>query len=208
MSKKIHEDVILLISLKKLIDNGLSADKYTFLYLLHIEERWKLSQYIEKCGGFSGQKKLDLINLGYIEKKNINNRSINLNNLQTTEVFKKILTGEEESENVENWINDWYNLWPVGVKTGGYYLKTDKKGSLHKMKRFLVKHPEYTREDIMQATKNYLNEQSIKGYTYTKLAPYFIEKENLSVLAGECEILKETTPDVEHNEEGYGQHEL
>jgi len=39
MTKKIHEDVILLISLKKLIDNNMPIEDYLFLYMLYIDER-------------------------------------------------------------------------------------------------------------------------------------------------------------------------
>jgi len=208
MTKKIHEDVILLISLKKLIDNNMPIEDYLFLYMLYIDERWKLEQYTNNTYNISGKKILDLIDGGFIEKIRKDSFSIGYNNLRVTDVFKKILIGEEESENVENWINDWYDLWPRGVKSGGYYLKTDKKGSLNKMKRFLVKYPEYTKEDIMLATTNYLTEQSIKGYSYTKLAPYFIDKDGLSVLAGECEILNDIDPGTESQNIGYGEDEL
>ena len=62
----------------------------------------------------------------------------------------------------------------------------------------------------MEATKSYLNEQSIKGYTYSKLAPYFIEKRGMSVLSGECEHILETGEVTESSNltNMYGEEEL
>jgi hypothetical protein len=203
-----NEDVPILISLKKLLEYKLACEDYIFLYLLYIGERWKLSKYLTEVKNINAQKYLKLIESGMVEKINPHISTISLNNLNTTQKFKDIIEGINNEQKIENWIEKWYALWPPGIKTGGYYLKTDKTGSLRKMKRFVVKYPEYTQEDIMQATENYLREQSIKGYSFTKLAPYFIEKDGLSVLAGECEAVKEKATQVIMKGDMYGNEEL
>jgi hypothetical protein len=209
MSKKIHEDIQVLLSLKKLIDLNMSANDYTIVYLMGVNEVWKLSKYMEAANLDITTVAASLIERGYIKKTDETSESLKFSNLEVTNVLKDLLNGKEKDENVENWITDWYELWPTGIKSGGYYLKTDKKGSLRKMKNFLVNNPEYTRDLIMKATQNYLLEQSIKGYSYTKLAPYFIIKDGISVLAGECEVLENNLDLVDNqHHQVYGDNEL
>jgi hypothetical protein len=208
MSKKIHEDIQVLLSLKKLIDIKISANDYIIVYLMGVNEIWKLSKYLEAANLDITIAAGSLIERGFLKKTDKTNKSLEFNNLDVTNLLKELLNGKEKNENVENWITDWYELWPTGIKSGGYYLKTDKKGSLRKMKNFLINNPEYTRELIMKATQNYLLEQSIKGYSYTKLAPYFIIKDGISVLAGECEVLENNLDLIENNHQAYGEDEL
>lgn len=94
-------------------------------------------------------------------------------------------TESKQSTTVEEWINDWRELWPSGVKSGGYYLKSNKEDLLNKMSKFVKKY-KFTKDQIFEATKNYLTEQKSKGWTYTKLANYFIDKDNISILASYC----------------------
>jgi len=94
-------------------------------------------------------------------------------------------TESNQSTSVEEWINDWRELWPSGVKSGGYYIKSNKEDLLNKMNKFVKKY-KFTKEQIFEATKNYLTEQKNKGWAYTKLANYFIDKDNISILASYC----------------------
>ena len=204
---KIHEDVPILISLKKLINQNISADEYIVLYLLNISENWKLKQYLEIIDVDIAEITKSLIERKFLRKIN-DNDSVETGNLEVTNVLKNFLKKKSNDEDVEEWITEWYGLWPSGIKSGGYYLKTDKKGSLRKMKKFLVFNPEYDKEIIMKATKNYLLEQSIKGYAYTKLAPYFIDKDGLSILAGECEVLENNIELVNNGHQNYGEDEI
>jgi len=188
IEQSIYEDVNILLSLKKLIKYDVTASEFLFMYLIQIQEKWKLSVYNRGRRFFNEKQVLDLIERGYLEIINNDKSILDINNLRSTELFQKVLNGNTDGD-VEEWINEWYDLWPKGIKTGGYYLRADKFGALAKMKAFLVTYPMYGKDIIMNATKNYLTEQSIDGYKYTKLAPYFINKNGLSVLNGECEAV-------------------
>lgn len=49
----------------------------------------------------------------------------------------------------------------------------------------------YTREEIFEATKRYVQRFSLKNYNYMQIAHYFIEKQGVgSSLEAECESLK------------------
>ena len=107
---------------------------------------------------------------------------------------KKNLTFLENNRifaETSDFIERWFNLWPRGVKTGGLYVKTDKSGCKKKMNKFRRQHPNYTDDIILQATETYIN--STNGSGFMKLAPYFIEKNGVSVLEGCCEEILQGT---------------
>lgn len=92
---------------------------------------------------------------------------------------------------IKDWIEEYRNLFPKGVQSGGYLVRGDKKGCIKKMKEFINKYPEYAdKELILKATEHYIDSRSKDGYTYLKLAHYFIDKDGVSLLASYCELVK------------------
>ena len=89
------------------------------------------------------------------------------------------------------WIDEYRNLFPVGIRSGGFPVRGDRKGCIKKMKAFLELYPEYTKEIILKVTKNYVEMKKLEGYAYMQLAHFFINKEGISSLASECEDFKE-----------------
>ncbi len=43
-----------------------------------------------------------------------------------------------------------------------------------------------SKETILKATKKYIEDMKDRNYQYIKLAPYFIYKDNISLLEGYC----------------------
>ena len=112
---------------------------------------------------------------------------------------KKITTAKEVGE----WIQSWREIFPEGVNSGGYRYRGDKGSCLTKMIKFVNTH-DYSIEQIFQATKDYVERFSLKGYAYMQLAHYFIEKKGVgSTLSAECEGLAEKKPNVKEGE-NYG----
>ena len=186
------DDFIIPIDVKKLTELKISIEDFVILYLLAEGERYIAKEYLKAASKDIPYFMLRLLKTGLVEKINESSSIIGVSNIKPSQAFRELFSNYSSHEDVEKWIDEWYELWPVGIKSGGYYLRSDKAGSKRKLKKFLESHPHYTKEVVLEATKNYLNEQSIKGYQYTKLAPYFIGKDGLSVLAGECEHLLET----------------
>ncbi len=90
-------------------------------------------------------------------------------------------------ESVESWFDEWMEMFPTGVKSGGRLVKSDKQGCLKKMKKFVKDYP-FTKETILQATKEYLDEFQAKDWKFVKCATFFIHKmDEGSELAGRCE---------------------
>lgn len=100
-------------------------------------------------------------------------------------------------KDVVNWIEEWFNLWPKGIKSGGYYIRTDIGSCLRKMTDFVKDNPQYNKNIILSATKNYLSDRSKQRYLYTKLAPYFIKKDGVSLLDGFCQAIMDSDTDTD-----------
>src|SRR3990167_11507272 len=83
-------------------------------------------------------------------------------------------------------VDEWYELWPSGVKSGHHYVKSDKKGCFKKLGKFVHDYPEYSYDTILKATERYLNKCSMEAYKFIKFAPFFVSKDGVSVLEGWC----------------------
>lgn len=88
-------------------------------------------------------------------------------------------------DNVSDWIEQWVNLWPKGIKSGGYYVKPNKQDALSNMQKFVKKY-KFTKDQIFEATGNYLKEKERDNWAYCMLGSYFIMKNNMSQLANYC----------------------
>lgn len=169
--------------IKFLIDNNLPIEAYLVLHFIHKKDKDALNQYVKNCGKID-RKTIDFL----IINEYLCNPSgkLGFEDLQLTDKSLKIF----KEDNLD-WVDDWYELWPSGIKSAGYPIKSNPGNCKAKLKRFLKKYPKYTKEQIMEATKKYLNQMQQRDYSMCKLAPYFIEKEGMSVLAGEIDNLGE-----------------
>jgi len=95
-----------------------------------------------------------------------------------------------KTSSLEEFVENYRNLFPSGVKSGNRLVKGDKHGCLTKLKTFSIKYPEYTKEDILEATKVYIDLCRKRNYDKMTSADYFIEKDKLSMLASYCEDIK------------------
>jgi hypothetical protein len=113
---------------------------------------------------------------------------------------KKVTTAKEVGE----WIGPWRAIFPEGVNSGGYRYRGDKGSCLTKMIKFVNTH-DYTVDQIFQATTDYVERFSLKGYAYMQLAHYFIEKKGVgSTLSAECEGLAEKSSNAKVEGNNYG----
>lgn len=167
----------------------ITFNQFFILYLVTKKDNDTLSTYISSNGQFTFEEIHDLIKRDLlINEIEGNVTSFTLSKLSTTSLFQKSLKSVLKQQiDISSWIDDWYELFPKGIKSGGYYVKTSKKGCEKKLKKFLLENPEYDSEIIIGATKLYIMEMESKGYDRMKLAPNFIEKDSVSMLSGYCE---------------------
>lgn len=188
------------VDIEKLIDNSISITQYFLCQMIYLQESKLLNFYLEQFGTFSS--KADFDNLLKSEYIGIHDekRGYVFSNFYTTHKFVQDFIEKEkrsklENSLVEDWIDIWYNLFPRGVKSGGYLVRSDRNGCLTKMKKFIKANPDFTREIILKATSNYVDYMRMRNYGYMSLAHYFIYKDGMSVLAGQCEAILEKIQD-------------
>lgn len=80
-------------------------------------------------------------------------------------------------KDVEKWIDEWLDIFPVGIKSGGKLVRSDRAACLKKMTD-LVLTSKYYKDEIIEATKEYVNTFKQNDYTYMKCATYFISKKD------------------------------
>lgn len=107
-----------------------------------------------------------------------------------TKHFGKRKKKNSKSE-VESWFNEWREIFPEGSNSAGYRYRGNRLEGLKKMIKFVDSY-DFTKEEIFEATRQYVQRFAIRGYNYMQQAHYFIEKKDSgSTLASECEGLKE-----------------
>lgn len=106
--------------------------------------------------------------------------------------------------NVNEWIVRWLELFPKGIKNDGGYIRSNLAGCLKKMEKFCLAHPEFTSGIIITATKKYIDEKRKKNWFGVRMAPYFIEKDGISVLEGYCQdILDRVSGETYEENKGF-----
>jgi len=188
--------MIIELDLNELNKVNMNVNQFLICYTVYQNRKDVLMDYIQAHGGFETKELTELQSNGWIKIEN--NQKITFENLQITEKFR-IFVENKTKPVKEDWTDEWFNMFPKGIKSGGYYIKSDLSGCKKKLQKFLIRHPEFTPEIIMKATSNYIDSCQRKGYQYMKIAPYFIEKDGMSMLAGECEAILDNTE--EYNNE-------
>lgn len=184
---------------------GITIDQYFLCELLFYRNYNQLYNYAENVKTF-GSKDVDkLISLNFIKLIDQDEEKYDVENLETTGAFNTILKRISDNiykkevpkddilietvpklEPLETWFDSWYNLFPQGVKSGGYLVKSGKQICQKKLNTFIKTHPEFTKEQILEATKRYISDFQKANYAYMKIAPYFIEKGGVSTLEDYC----------------------
>jgi hypothetical protein len=175
---------------EKLTQYNLSMNQLLILYCVSYNKKAILDEYTTRIQTLSKDDFMQLIGNCYLLNKNTTDTSIYFSQLEVTNDGQKLLNDllvQRHKSNTLTWVLEYYELFPKGIKSGGYYIKTDLKGCEKKLLDFLKKNPNFSKENILDATNLYLTEMKQRGYHMCKLAPYFIEKDGISMLAGYCE---------------------
>ncbi len=95
---------------------------------------------------------------------------------------------------IEGLAKEYRELFPKGIKTGGYPIRSNLPDIVKKFEKFFKTYS-YSAEEILGGTKMYIHEQTLKNWAYTMMANYFILKEDgvgtKSMLATYIELYKE-----------------
>lgn len=190
------------INVDKIIDNELKFTSYIFLQFVYQQEHSLFNTYLSLKDTFFTRADIEeLIEQEYLVLKD-SSLGYRFANFKITPKFisdfiERQPPSKVEGEKVEDWIDQWYDLFPKGVKSGGYFVRSDKKGCLNKMLKFVEKYPEYDKDVILRATADYVNHMRMNGYKFMQIAHYLISKDGNSNLAANCEYVKNRLDDGE-----------
>jgi hypothetical protein len=160
----------------------LNIAQYAYLRLLQDQHESALS-----TSGISDADLQDLKNKGYLSQHaQITNKFTTTFNTLTSLFLE---TPKADSQ-TDNFVETYRGIFPAGNNSSGFPYKGDKQGCTKKMRKFLREYPEYTKDIILKATRDYVTDHFFKGYAYMQTAAYFIEKNGISNLAALCEVVK------------------
>lgn len=110
---------------------------------------------------------------------------------KTIDLFIKKPSKKEQakSEDIYGFVEKYRSIFPDKIKSGGRLIKSDSFACIKKMKAFKLKFKQFSEEQILQATTNYINSKKKDSYNMCTCADYFIEKNGASMLASYCENL-------------------
>lgn len=178
-----------------LATNYLKFKHIAFLYALFVKNR-ELVDILNKTDPINNEDLFYLSDNDFIDIPISGNGDIYFSKITLKENGKNIIKEYEDLDKPANiveqdssfdtFLDSYFNLWPSGIKSGGYYVKTDKNGCGKNLKKFLKNNPEITKEIILKATEKYLMDMKERNYSMCKLAPYFVYKDGLSALEGYC----------------------
>jgi hypothetical protein len=191
MSKKITtliDPVEIKFDMNQLIRAGLTVEEFLICYLLSENALRQLRIAEQSFGKIDDSVFKRLVEKGYCYIKDPYESKDFRTRIGVSKKFSDII--ERKTTSVDDWIADWIDLWPRGVKSGNYYVRGDKSSVRHKMKSFMKKYPECSKDQIFAATKQYLQRMATDNYQYCKISDYFIFKDGASILASECENLE------------------
>jgi hypothetical protein len=163
------------LNLKKLIELKINATQYLLLLAITHDKLDNMLKYVL----FNDLDLYTLQSLKVLEIKDITKLTFSIRPENIAEA-KKLLS-------IDNivWVREWLDLWPEGVKSMGYYVKSNVESVETKMEAFIHKH-DYNKNVIMTATSKYIEEMRHKGWKGMQLAQYFIEKNKSSTLETYC----------------------
>lgn len=140
---------------------------------------------------------------GYVKWHGDRGRDISLRK-KGEDLFSKLSKRKKNIPDPKFWIEEWRKIFPEGVNTAGYRYRGNRLEVLKKMTKFVALY-DFSKEEIFEATRKYVERFSVRGYNYMQQAHYFIEKKDAgSSLASECETLRENKSKPQKEETSYG----
>jgi hypothetical protein len=175
----------------QLVSNHISFKQLVLIYCIFINDK-HLYDLHNRLDRITKEEILflednDLITIVYPDNTDlIYYSNISLTNKGVSLISNLLQEEIKETNSFDLFLNKWYELWPKGIKTGGYYVKTDKNGCGKNLKKFIKNNPSITKEEILAGTQRYIESMKERNYDKMKLAPYFIYKDGISTLEGYC----------------------
>lgn len=188
---------------KLLQENNLTPDIIYFFYLIRekdicekLKDKKNFEKSIKNISDFLEIRKdkfptliLDFIyDENYIKLKDEDKKYL-IDNIQINTRGNLLLSKfniKKSNVELEKLVENYVNLFPAGIKSGNYYVKSSPKSVSRKMMLFLREY-DYDDETILNATKMYVDNMSLRNYEKMRTCYNFIIKDGVSDLASYCE---------------------
>lgn len=93
-------------------------------------------------------------------------------------------------DDLEQFVEEYRKLFPPGKKDNIYPFRGIKEKCIENMKWFLKNNHVYTKEKILEATREYVYQHRLRGYVHIQQAHYFLKKDGGSALGAFLENYK------------------
>jgi hypothetical protein len=188
-----------IIKIENLTEYEITPNQYVLLNIINNHDEVEYINYIEidrkdivKHDLYMLYRKEYILNYGSenynfkFSELEITQKGIDLLNILDTSDNKKITDLKKTPVGFDNFIKEYYDLWPEKVYSGNYPVKSGLKQCSDKMLKFMKEY-KHDREIILKATKKYIEICRGNNYSYMKTAYYFIKKDSESILQTYCE---------------------
>jgi len=178
---------------EKNIPQDIMLHEYFLLYLVYTKDK-ELGNILKTLS----EDYLDKVSSGLEYRLYIKRTCINPEGWIFRKKTLDMFNGLNSVSSVDTLAERIRDLFPKGLKSGGYLVKSSLKDIKDKLKKF-QKDYKYSDEVIIKGTKTYITEMQKNGYAYMMLAKYFILKQDKgSTLADYCEMVENNEiPDEE-----------
>ena len=180
-------------------DNDITFDQFNVMY--HIEDKPVLTKIVDKIVNFyelhQNLQRRGLVKFMSGDMDNYNR----IEYIMLTEKGQEIVDSFIDTEYVENvpnvdFVDEYRTIFSPAKSSGGRPIKGSKAACSKKLERFMKEHKDISKEEILQAAKNYITKMSKQNYSYVTCADYFIYKRKndgveVSLLEAEVELVKE-----------------
>jgi DNA-binding MarR family transcriptional regulator len=169
--------------------------------MYHIEDKPVLTKIVDKIVNFyelhQNLQRRGLVKFMSGDMDNYNR----IEYIMLTEKGQEIVDSFIDTEYVENvpnvdFVDEYRTIFSPAKSSGGRPIKGSKAACSKKLERFMKEHKDISKEEILQAAKNYITKMSKQNYSYVTCADYFIYKRKndgveVSLLEAEVELVKE-----------------
>lgn len=182
------------INLDKCKDLGITGIEYVYLWYLCNNRDSEINHQL------SDEIAINLVTRNFII---VTNNKI----IPNVNARKLIKSNKEYISNIEEFAKKYQNLFPKGIKSGGKFpIRSNLNDIIEKFKKFFELYPNYTQEEILAATKLYLQEKERDDWKFVSTAVYFILKQDQgagkrSYLASYCDMIRDKEEFLEINEQ-------
>lgn len=183
------------IPIKKLIQYQISAEEYLILDTINKKDYVSLDKYTSRVEKFYNVIYQRLVNKGYLQKDynlhTLTKEGKEILDILTPETVNlQLQEAKKIGMSIPELVKEYRDIFPRG-SVNGYPAKGDKQGCIKKMRKFVKEHPEFDTDTILEATRKYVSDKKRDNYNYLMQAHYFIDKNNISMLASFCEDIVE-----------------